>query len=139
MVLITGHVLSVELKVKSMQRKKCSRRGYDFYVLNSSFFVFLRSFKLNLSAVFFVPCNMASSFSNPLAAVTISRSPKAEDSLAYHLAASDVVSVVSGAAFCSSPSLRQPLSEGASIAIEAPSVIVLVTELSLVSLSMPKG
>ena len=47
--------------------------------------------------------------------------------------------VVSGAAFCGSPSLWQPLSEGASIAIEAPSVVVLVSGLSLVSLSMPKG
>ena len=62
-----------------------------------------------------------------------------ETASAFRVAASDVMSAVSGAAFCGSPSLWQPLSEGASIAIEAPSVIVLVTELSLVSLSMPKG
>ena len=62
-----------------------------------------------------------------------------ETASAFRVAASIVPSAVSGAAFCCSPSLWHPLSKGASIAIEAPSVIVLVTELSLVSLSMPKG
>ena len=62
-----------------------------------------------------------------------------ETASAFRVAASGVVSAVSEATLCGSPSLWQPLSEGASIAIEAPSVIVLVSGLSLVSLSMPKG
>ena len=62
-----------------------------------------------------------------------------ETASAFRVAASGVVSAVSEATLCGSPSLWQPLSEGASIAIEAPSVVALVSELSLVSLSMPKG
>ena len=60
MVLITGHVLSVELRVKSMQQKRCSRRGYDFYCFKCKFFLPWNQVRSEFGKIIFEDFNQSS-------------------------------------------------------------------------------